>query len=104
MYNEVNVNDIKFDINIDTDEISEFDMGNDFEVIVDRKYPEISNLLKFMRSYSDVIFSRLSGSGSCIYSAFEKKDSAEKALIIFKEKFPNHWCLVVENNFTRLSI
>ena len=104
MYNEVNTNSIKFDPNQDTDEISEFDMGNDFELIADRKYPEISTLLKFMRGFSNVIFSRLTGSGSCIYSAFEKKDSAEKALIIFKEKFPNHWCSVVENNFTKLSI
>ena len=104
MFNEVNTNSIKFDLNLDTDEISEFDMGNDFELIADRKYPEISNLLKFMRGFSDVIFSRLTGSGSCIYSAFEKKNSAEKSLIIFKEKFPNHWCSVVENNFTKLSI
>ena len=99
MYNEINVNTIKFDLNFDTDEISEFDMGNDFEVIADRKYPEISTLLKFMRGFSDVIFSRLTGSGSCIYSAFEKKDSAEKALNLFKERFSDHWAVVVENNF-----
>ena len=99
MYNEINVNAIKFDLNFDTDEISEFDMGNDFEVIADRKYPEISTLLKFMRGFSDVIFSRLTGSGSCIYSAFEKKDSAEKALNLFKERFSDHWAVVVENNF-----
>ena len=37
MYNEVGVKDINFDLNFDTDEISEFDMGNDFEVIADRK-------------------------------------------------------------------
>ena len=99
MYNEINLNTIKFDLNFDTDEISEFDMGNDFEVIADRKYPEISTLLKFMRGFSDVIFSRLTGSGSCIYSAFEKKDSAEKASKLFKERFPDHWAAVVENNF-----
>ena len=99
MYNEVNLNAIKFDLNFDTDEISEFDMGNDFEEIADRKYPEISTLLKFMRGFSDVIFSRLTGSGSCIYSAFEKKDSAEKASKLFKERFPDHWAAVVENNF-----
>ena len=99
MYNAVNVNDINFDLNLDTDEISEFDMGNDFEVIADRKYPEISTLLKFMRGFSEVIFSRLTGSGSCIYSAFDKKESAEKALEIFKERFPNNWAAVVENNF-----
>ena len=99
MYNEVNSNELKFDLNFDTDEISEFDMGNDFEVIAERKYPEISTFLKFMRGFSDVIFSRLTGSGSCIYSAFEKKDSAEKALDLFKERFPDHWAVVAENNF-----
>ena len=99
MYHEVNINELKFDLNFDTDEISEFDMGNDFEVIAERKYPEISTFLKFMRGFSDVIFSRLTGSGSCIYSAFDKKDSAEKALDIFKERFPDHWAAVVENNF-----
>ena len=99
MYNEVNINSIKFDPNHDTDEISEFDMGNDFEAIADRKYPEIATLLKFMRGFSEVIFSRLTGSGSCIYSAFDKKNSAEKALEFFKERYPNHWAVVVENNF-----
>ncbi len=99
MYNEVDVKDINFDLNFDTDEISEFDMGNDFEIIADRKYPEIATLLKFMRGFSEVIFSRLTGSGSCIYSAFDKKDSAEKALEIFKARFPDHWAVVVENNF-----
>ena len=99
MYNEVNIDEIKFDLSFDTDEISEFDMGNDFEVIAERKYSEISTFLKFMRGFSDVIFSRLTGSGSCIYSAFEKKDSADKALVLFKDRFPEHWATVVENNF-----
>ena len=52
-----------------------------------------------MRGFSEVIFSRLTGSGSCIYSTFESKDSAERALLIFKDRFPKHWSLVVENNF-----
>ena len=99
MYNEVNIDEIKFDLSFDTDEISEFDMGNDFEVIAERKYSEISTFLKFMRGFSEVIFSRLTGSGSCIYSAFEKKDSADKALVLFKDRFPEHWATVVENNF-----
>jgi len=99
MYKEVNINEIKFDLSFDTDEISEFDMGNDFEVIAERKYPEISTFLKFMRGFSDVIFSRLTGSGSCIYSVFEKKGSAEKALKFFKERFPEHWAVVAENNY-----
>ena len=99
MYNQININNLKFDNNYDIDEMTEFDSGNDFEFIVDRKYSEISILLKFMRGFPDIIFSRLTGSGSCIYSAFETKDSAEKALLMFNERFPDHWSLVVENNF-----
>tara|TARA_B100000965_G_C19487120_1_gene711308 strand:- start:166 stop:1011 length:846 start_codon:yes stop_codon:yes gene_type:complete len=98
MYNEIKINEIKFDINNDIDEITEYDNGNDFELLADTKYTEISSLLKFMKSFPEVIFSRLTGSGSCIYSAFEKKDSAEKALLIFKERFPEHWSIVCENN------
>ena len=80
-------------------EITEFDTGNDFEIIADSKYLEISSLLKFMRSLPDIIFSRLTGSGSCIYSAFENKDSAKRASLIFKERYPNLWSSVAENNF-----
>ena len=99
MYNQININTNQFDTSHDIDEITEFDTGNDFEIIADSKYLEISSLLKFMRSLPDIIFSRLTGSGSCIYSAFENKDSAERASLIFKERYPNLWSSVVENNF-----
>ena len=59
MYNEINIDKINFDLNFDTDEICEFDTGNDFEPIVESKYTEISSLLKFMRNLPEVIFSRL---------------------------------------------
>ena len=103
MYDQINSTKLNFDLNFDTDEINEDDNGNDFEIIADRKYLEISTLLKFMRGFSDVIFSRLTGSGSCIYSAFEKKDSAEKALNLFRERFPDLWSVVVENNFININ-
>ena len=99
MYNQINIDDINFNPEFDTNEISEYDSGNDFESIAENKYGEISSLLKFMRSLPDVIFSRLTGSGSCIYSTFETKDRAERALSILKESFPEHWSTVVENNF-----
>ena len=99
MYNQINIDDINFNPEFDTNEISEYDTGNDFECIAENKYTEISSLLKFMRSLPDVIFSRLTGSGSCIYSTFETKDRAERALSILKENFPKHWSTVVENNF-----
>ena len=98
MYNLINAKDLNLENNYDIDEITEYDSGNDFESIANYKYTEISSLLKYMKSFPDLIFSRLTGSGSCIYSAFATKDSAEKALLIFKDRFPKHWSIVVENN------
>ena len=99
MFNEFNVDKINFDSNFDTDEISEHDSGNDFEFIVENKYVEIKSLLKFMRNLPNVIFSRLTGSGSCIFSAFETLESAQCSLSIFNDNFPKHWSKVVQNNF-----
>tara|TARA_B110000444_G_scaffold87706_1_gene82897 strand:+ start:247 stop:1071 length:825 start_codon:yes stop_codon:yes gene_type:complete len=99
MYNQIKLDSANYDLSLDTDEISEHDSGNDFEPIAEYKYKEISSLLKFMRSFPELIFSRLTGSGSCIYSTFESKSNAEQALSIFKKSFPEHWSAVVENNF-----
>jgi len=98
IYNQIKIDNINFDMNYDTDEITENDNGNDFESIVNN-YNEISKMLKYMKNFPDIIFSRLTGSGSCIYSTFENMNSAKKALQIFREKFPEHWSSVVENNF-----
>ena len=99
MYNQINIDKLNFDINFDTDQINEVDSGNDFEIILENKFKEINNLLKFMRGLPNVIFSRLTGTGSCIFSAFESKKQADDSLIIFKERFPILWSRVVENNF-----
>ena len=99
MYKKINLDNLKFDENYDTDEINEDDNGNDFEIILDSQFTEINNLLKFMRSLPNSIFAGLTGSGSCIFSAFESKKNAEKSLSIFNEKFPFLWAQVVENNY-----
>ncbi len=99
MYNQINIDKLNFDMNFDTDEINETDSGNDFEIILENKFKEINNLLKFMRSLPNVIFSRLTGTGSCIFSAFESKKQADDSLLIFKERFPLLWSSVAENNF-----
>ena len=98
MYNLINVKNLNFENSYDVEEITEYDSGNDFESILNHKYSEISSLLQYMKSFPDLIFSRLTGSGSCIYSAFATKGSAEKALLIFKDRFPKHWSMLVENN------
>ena len=51
-----------------------------------------------LNNLEDVIFSRLTGSGSCIFSVFQNKTEAEKAQIQFKRDFPKLWSHLAENN------
>ena len=99
MYEQINTKQLNFDTNLDTNEINEYDSGNDFELIAKKKYNEINNLFKFMQSLPNVIFTRLTGSGSCIFSAFESKKNAENCLITIRKKYPSLWTRIVENNF-----
>tara|TARA_Y100001970_G_scaffold283507_1_gene398791 strand:+ start:15224 stop:16054 length:831 start_codon:yes stop_codon:yes gene_type:complete len=99
MYNKINIHNLNYNKDHDINEINEDDIGNDFELILEKQFAEISNLLKFMRSLPNIIFSRLTGSGSCIFSAFESKKNADESLLIFKERFPSLWSKVVENNY-----
>ena len=99
MYDQIKSDKLNFDLNFDTDEINEDDNGNDFETILEKQSKEISNLLKFMKSLPETIFVRLTGSGSCIFAAFESKILADESLSIFNKRFPLIWSKVVENNF-----
>ena len=45
---------------------------------------------------------RLTGSGSCIFSVFENKLSAENAKNSFLKTYPNLWAAVAENNNIKL--
>ena len=99
MYNLIKSDKINYDVNYDTDVINDDDNGNDFEFILEKQSKEINNLLIFMRSFQDCIFARLTGSGSCIFAAFETKKIAEESLSMFNVRFPLIWARVVENNF-----
>ena len=52
-----------------------------------------------MRELPNVIFARLTGTGSCIFAAFDSKKNAENSILIFRKKFPKLWSKIVENNF-----
>ena len=74
------------------------DTGNDFERVVFRENSEIREIIEFLESLDEVIFSRMTGTGSCCYAVFEKKEFALKANVIFKSNFPDLWSCVCENN------
>ena len=52
-------------------------LGNDCESVVRANYPEVDEALNWLSQYTDA---RLTGTGSCIFGAFESRAEAEKAL------------------------
>ena len=51
--------------------------GNDFEKLVRYQYPVVAQALDFLNRFAPA---RLSGTGACIFSAFDKKAEAETVL------------------------
>jgi len=78
--------------------LNEFNAGNDFESIISEEYKEISIVLNYLKSLNNVIFSRISGSGSCCYAAFKTKIEAKEAEKNLSKQFPLLWNRLVENN------
>ena len=98
IYNLIKNRDLDYNVENDYEEINEFDIGNDFEKIIIRINEEVTKILNFLKNLECVIFSRMTGTGSCCYAAFEKKKDAENAQKIFVKKYPLLWTLIVQNN------
>ena len=98
IYNLIKKRDLDYNVENDYEEINEFDIGNDFEKIIIRINEEVTQILNFFKDLEYVIFSRMTGTGSCCYAAFNKKNEAENAQKIFVKKFPLLWTLITENN------
>ena len=98
MYNLIKNHDLDYNVENDYEEINEFDIGNDFEKIIIRINEEVTKILNFLKNLECVIFSRMTGTGSCCYAAFDKKKDAENAQKIFVKKYPLLWTLIVQNN------
>ena len=99
MYNKIKIENLDYNSEKDNKEINEFDNGNDFEEIIKSYHKEISAILNILKELKNVIFTTVTGSGSCCYAAFDKKKDAEIAQIIFNKKFPLLWNYIAENNF-----
>ena len=102
MYESFKPSDLDYISDYDLEEINEQDTGNDFEKILKKNEPEFLSIINYLDNFEDIVFSRLTGSGSCIFSVFEKKEHAEKIQKKFAEKFSTLWTFVTENNQTNL--
>ena len=102
MYDSFQPSDFDYNSDFDLEEINDQDSGNDFEKILKKNEPEFLSIIDFLEDFDDVIFSRLTGSGSCIYSVFEKKEHAINAQKKFQQSFSNLWTHLSENNLVNL--
>ena len=67
--------------------------SNALEKIVLKKYPKLMRLKLFLLKLPNIIFVRMSGSGSSILAYFYSKKSADIARKEFKKKYNNYWCI-----------
>ena len=67
---------------------------NDLENVVFKKYPKVKNLKYFFSNLPNILFARMTGSGSALVAYFKSKKAANKAAKIFKSKYKNYWYIV----------
>ena len=72
------------------------DSNNDFQSILENKYPIIKKLIKEIRQKQGCYFSRMTGSGSVCYGVFESEKTAKLALTRIKSKYPKFWFSVAK--------
>ena len=98
MYESFKSDDLKYKKELDLEEINDDDNGNDFEKILNKNQPEFKSLITYLENLEGSIFSRVTGSGSCLFSVFEKKEHAEHAKKIISNDYSHLWFETAENN------
>ena len=102
MYKSFVPSDFDYNSELDLEDINDQDNGNDFEKILKKNQPEFSDIYNYLDNLEGVIFTRLTGSGSCLFSVFEKKEEAENAKINFNKDYPGLWNIITENNLLNI--
>ncbi len=102
MYQSISSEVINYNKEHDLEEINDHDNGNDFENILRKKEPEFLSLINYLNNLEGSVFSRLTGSGSCLFAVFESKQKVENAREIIIKDYPNLWVEIAENNLLNL--
>jgi len=69
-------------------------LKNDLEEPAFKKYPVLKKLKIFMEKMDDILFVRMTGSGSTIIGYFISKKTAVNAGKILKKKYQKYWCIL----------
>ena len=64
---------------------------NELENVVIKKYPKLKNLKLFLSKLPNIIFERMTGSGSSVVAYFYSKKTADIGAKKFRKKYKNYW-------------
>ncbi len=68
-------------------------LQNDLEKVAFKYYPKLKQLKSFMEDFHNILFVRMTGSGSSILGYFSTKNAAINAARLFRKKYKNYWCI-----------
>ena len=69
-------------------------LSNDLEIPAFKIKEKLNRIKLFMRDLNNVLFARMTGSGSTMIAYFNSKKDAENAHKILKKKYKNYWCIL----------
>jgi len=69
-------------------------LNNDLETVAFKLYPTLNRIKKYMLKLPNIIFVRMTGSGSSIIGYFISKKASINAAKILKKKYKNYWCIL----------
>ena len=69
-------------------------LKNDLEAPAFKRYSKLQKIKIFMEKLDNILFARMTGSGSAMVGYFTSKKSALNALKILKKKYKNCWCIL----------
>jgi len=69
-------------------------LRNDLEIPVFKKYLALKNLKKFMEKLDNILFVRMTGSGSTMVGYFNSKKAGLNAEKLLKKNYKNYWCIL----------
>ena len=64
--------------------------------IVEKKYPIIKKIMRFLKNQKNCVFSRMTGSGSACFGVFLTKKNAHEALLKVRKKFPVFFSVITK--------
>ncbi len=70
------------------------DYKNDLENVAFNKYSKLSNLKFFFDNLPNLLFSRMTGSGSAIVGYFKYQKDAKNANKLIKKQYKSYWSII----------